>query len=66
MKIIKVLVDELPSKCVFCSFSRLESIKAVLVFGCNATDKIIATTKNEYSLEDIDRPDWCPLKVDDE
>ena len=54
MKIIKVLVDELPDSCGICCFLS------------DYANEYCVVMENKPIPKNIDRPDWCPLKVDDE
>ena len=58
MKVIKVVVDELPSGCLFCDFSTVwDSTKS----KCRLANKRTVFQENK-----TERPDWCPLMTQKE
>jgi hypothetical protein len=58
MKVIKVVVDELPEDCLLCSFLRhYTPHKNTDWEGC---DELYCDLIGEEVAED-GRPDWCPL-----
>ena len=63
MKIIKVIVDELPEDCGRCNFARQllheEDRFADFWYVCSAMGVLI--TDDEYIYQ---RPNWCPLVAD--
>ena len=66
MKVLKVIVDELPEGCENCIYGRIvasEQLYAMHKFldvrWCNAAQKMIF----DDSLVD-GKPDWCPLVVE--
>ena len=53
MKIIKVIVDELPESCFHCRGAYDDPVNGYM---CNVMIKVL------YPKDDFDkRPDWCPL-----
>lgn len=55
MKIIKVIVDELPEGCRLCQFRLYDTIYRMHI--CNLTGQEI----DDLIVEKQTRPEWCPL-----
>jgi len=53
MKIIKVIVDEMPKACINCGYGHLKDSPYCTLNQCRGIDI------NPYER----RPDWCPLEV---
>ena len=62
MKVIKIVVDELPELCTKCWFSGHADYEFEDRWWCEGIIKKNNDIENPYKS----RPDWCPLKVDDE
>jgi hypothetical protein len=54
MKVIKVIVDELPENCTVCQFSNWRQKGRLL--ECDCMNKLI-----DHDIGWSTRPDWCPL-----
>ena len=57
MKILKVVVDELPEECGDCQFFSYERY-SLIRFACSASNFRPITV-------DCGRPDWCPLESEE-
>ena len=65
MKVVKVIVDELPEDCLECDFGCTESYDEN---GDNYNfvyyELCIAVNRKNYNRGN--RPDWCPLELESE
>ena len=69
MKIIKVIVDELPKTCGECPYALVDDWaddEDGLVYFCSAMpvlpDNVKDNSLGDIVLADHCRPDWCPLE----
>lgn len=66
MKILKIIVDEIPKSCWYCPYALMDDDT---VFYCSALPvSPLDNALNEHNLY-VAKPDWCPLvteKTDEE
>jgi hypothetical protein len=66
MKVVKVIVDELPETCRDCHFMEYVSFSANFdnpvsdVFWCEAKGESICEAV-EFHKDPVNKPNWCPL-----
>jgi hypothetical protein len=62
MKVIKVIVDELPDGCTGCPYMYLDDDDSLICFALPVSEKDNLILSGEFVIPDIIlRPDWCPL-----